>query len=89
MSQGLFQELARSVSNLVGMKEIKGSLEAQMKLNPIRLMTDHSSFPVATKDYANLVGVEVGSPFLPNKPSPQGQQERMREELRKGGFLAE
>lgn len=69
--------------------DMKGSLEAQMKLNPIRLMTDLSSFPVATKDYANLVGVGVGDPVLPNKPSPGAQQERLKNELLKAGFLAE
>ncbi len=82
-------ELVCSIYDKYMAGDIKGSLEAQMKLNPIRLMTDLSSFPVATKDYANMVGVEVGSPYLPNKPSPKGQQERMRDELRKGGFLVE
>ena len=66
--------------------DLKGSLEAQFALNPIRLMTDKSSFPVATKDYANLVGNKVGKPFLPNKPSSPAQMERLRKELVKGGF---
>ena len=66
--------------------DLKGSLEAQLALNPIRLMTDKSSFPVATKDYANLVGNNVGKPFLPNKPSSPAQMERLRQELIKGGF---
>jgi 4-hydroxy-tetrahydrodipicolinate synthase len=82
-------ELVCSIYDKYVAGDLKGSLEAQMKLNPIRLMTDLSSFPVATKDYANLVGVEVGNPYLPNKPSPEAQQERMRKALRKGGFLAE
>lgn len=67
--------------------DIAGSLEAQFTLNPIRLMNDYSSFPVATKDCANLVGLNVGGPFLPNKPSPAAQQERLREALEKGGCL--
>lgn len=66
--------------------DIKGSLEAQMKLNPIRLATDKSSFPVATKDLANLVGVAVGQPFLPNKCSPKSQMDILRGELVKGGY---
>ncbi len=66
--------------------DIKGSLEAQLKLNPIRLATDKSSFPVATKDLANLVGTKVGKPFLPTMSSPAGQMERLRESLIDGGF---
>ncbi|NLE14759.1 MAG: dihydrodipicolinate synthase family protein [Spirochaetales bacterium] len=66
--------------------DLKGSLEAQLKLNPIRLATDKSSFPVATKDLANLVGQRVGKPFLPNMPSPLKQMENLKSELVKGGY---
>jgi 4-hydroxy-tetrahydrodipicolinate synthase len=59
----------------------EGALAAQYELNPIRLLMDKSSFPVATKDYANLLGHPVGKPFLPNKPSPQGQMENLRKEI--------
>lgn len=67
--------------------DLTGSLKAQLVLNPIRLMNDFSSFPVATKDCANLMGMEVGSPFLPNKPSPAKQQENLRQALLVGGQL--
>ncbi|GHV95034.1 4-hydroxy-tetrahydrodipicolinate synthase [Spirochaetia bacterium] len=66
---------------------IKESLEAQYKLNPVRLMMDKSSFPVATKDYANLRGRKLGNPYLPNKPSPAVQMENLRQELIKAGLL--
>ncbi|MCL2832859.1 MAG: dihydrodipicolinate synthase family protein [Treponema sp.] len=66
----------------------KGSLEAQFLLNPIRLAMDKSSFPVAAKDYANLIGRNVGNPFLPNKCSPPAQIENMRRELEKAGLLS-
>lgn len=66
--------------------DLKGSLEAQWDLNPVRLATDRSSFPVATKDLANLVGMQVGSPFLPNLPSPAKQIEHLRKQLLDGGF---
>ncbi|PKL28023.1 MAG: dihydrodipicolinate synthase family protein [Spirochaetae bacterium HGW-Spirochaetae-2] len=66
--------------------DLKGALEAQFKLNPIRLMTDNSSFPVATKDLANLVGSSVGKPILPSKMSPPKQMERLRNVLVEGGF---
>jgi 4-hydroxy-tetrahydrodipicolinate synthase len=65
----------------------EGALAAQYQLNPIRLMMDKSSFPVATKDYANLLEHPVGKPFLPNKPSPQGQLENLRKELGKAELL--
>jgi len=68
--------------------DLKGSLEAQWQLNPVRLATDASSFPVATKDLANLVGMQVGSPFLPNLPSPAKQQENLRKQLVDGGFVS-
>ncbi|MDR1902800.1 MAG: dihydrodipicolinate synthase family protein [Treponema sp.] len=64
-----------------------GALDAQFRLNPIRIAMDKSSFPVAAKDYSNILGRAVGEPFLPNKHSPQAQFENLREELRKGGFL--
>ncbi|MCL1993683.1 MAG: dihydrodipicolinate synthase family protein [Spirochaetes bacterium] len=63
------------------------ALEAQFKLNPIRLAMDKSSFPVATKDYANLRGRKAGAPYLPNKCSPPAQMENLRMELEKAGLL--
>ena len=65
----------------------KGSLEAQFKLNPIRILMDKSSFPVATKDYARLCGRKAGNPYLPNKCSPQTQIENMKKELEKARLI--
>ena len=53
--------------------DIKGSLEAQFKLNPVRLSMDAASFPVAATDIANLVGRDVGVPYRPNLPTPEGK----------------
>ena len=53
--------------------DLKGSLEAQFKLNPVRLSMDAASFPVAAKDMANLVGRDVGVPYRPNLPTPEGK----------------
>lgn len=52
--------------------DLKGSLEAQFKLNPVRLSMDAASFPVAAKDMAKLRGLDVGEPYLPNLPTPEG-----------------
>lgn len=47
--------------------DIKGALEAQYKLNPVRLAMDVAGFPVAAKDMAQMRGRKVGAPYLPNK----------------------
>jgi 4-hydroxy-tetrahydrodipicolinate synthase len=80
-------ELVCSIYSRYSAGDTAGALDAQLRLNPIRLAMDKSSFPVAVKDYSNILGRAVGAPFLPNKPSPQAQFENLREELRKGGFL--
>jgi 4-hydroxy-tetrahydrodipicolinate synthase len=80
-------ELVCSIYNLFAVGKIDEALKAQYRLNPIRLMMDKSSFPVATKDYANLLGKNLGNPYLPNKPSPSPQMENLRRELIKGGLL--
>ena len=67
--------------------DIKGSLDRQFVLNPIRLQMDRSSFPVATKDYANLLGLELGAPYLPTKNSTPEQLEGLRQQLVKACLL--
>ena len=52
--------------------DIAGSLEAQFKLNPVRLSMDAASFPVAAKDMAILQGRNVGDPYLPSLPTAEG-----------------
>jgi 4-hydroxy-tetrahydrodipicolinate synthase len=80
-------ELVCSIYDKFVAGDLAGSLEAQYKLNPIRLMTDKSSFPVAAKDLANLRKHYVGKPFLPNKCSPPAQMENLKQELIKAGLL--
>lgn len=46
--------------------DLAGSLEAQFKLAPMRMAFNLGSFPVATKDAANLIGLDVGKSILPN-----------------------
>ena len=66
---------------------LKESLAQQYKLNPIRLQMDKSSFPVATKDYANLMGLELGAPYLPSKNSTPQQLEGLKNQLQAAGLL--
>ncbi|MDO4265276.1 MAG: dihydrodipicolinate synthase family protein [Eubacteriales bacterium] len=53
--------------------DLNGALEAQFKLNPVRLSMDKTSFPVAAKDMANMRGLDVGAPYKPNLPTPEGK----------------
>ena len=65
-------ELITDVYNKYAAGNLAGSLEAQFKLNPVRLSMDAASFPVAAKDMANLRGRKVGVPYLPTLPTPEG-----------------
>ncbi len=80
-------ELVCSIYDRYASGDLKGSLEAQFVLNPIRLEMDKSSFPVATKDYGNLLGRCLGNPYKPNLPSPEKEQKGLRAQLVKAGFL--
>ena len=53
--------------------DIKGALEAQYKLSPVRLAMDAASFPVAAKDMARMRGRNAGAPYLPNKLTGPGK----------------
>ena len=79
--------LVCSIYSLYQQGKLQEALEAQYRLNPIRLSMDSASFPVATKDMANMVGLPAGAPFLPNLPTPAGSvREKMKEEMKKGGI---
>ena len=68
--------------------DLKGALEAQFKLNPVRLSMDAASFPVAAKDMANLRGLSVGKPYLPNLPTREGPVlDSIRNAMQKAGLL--
>ncbi len=65
-------ELITDVYNKFAAGDLQGSLEAQFKLNPVRLSMDGASFPVAAKDMANLRGRKIGLPYKPNLATPEG-----------------
>ena len=68
--------------------DIAGALEAQFKLNPVRLSMDAASFPVAAKDMARLRGLDVGDPYLPNLPTPEGPVlDKIRAAMREAGLI--
>lgn len=68
--------------------DLKGSLEAQFKLNPVRLAMDIASFPVAAKDMANMRGQNVGVPYAPSLPTTDPVKlEKMRGVMKEAGLL--
>lgn len=81
-------ELITDIYNKYAAGDVRGSLEAQFKLNPVRLSMDGASFPVAAKDMANLRGRNVGKPYTPNLPTPEGPvKENIRAEMKNAGLL--
>lgn len=81
-------ELVASIYKKYTAGDTAGALKQQFILNPIRLSMDLASFPVATKDMANMRGRNVGNPYLPNKPTPAGSAyNAMQGELRKAGLV--
>ncbi|MCC2255362.1 dihydrodipicolinate synthase family protein [Ruminococcus sp. CLA-AA-H200] len=83
-------ELITDIYNKYMAGDIAGALEAQFKLNPVRLSMDGASFPVAAKDMANLRGLDVGVPYTPNLPTPEGPVlDRIRTEMKTAGLIRE
>lgn len=81
-------ELITDVYNKFVAGDLKGSLEAQFKLNPVRLSMDAGSFPVAAKDMANLRGRNVGVPYKPSLPTPLGKAlEGYERAMKEAGLL--
>ncbi|MFR3752617.1 MAG: dihydrodipicolinate synthase family protein [Enterocloster sp.] len=72
-------ELVTSIYNLYMQGDLDGARKAQFKLNPIRLSMDKASFPVATKDLANMLGLDVGKPYTPNLPGHKQAIEAMEQ----------
>lgn len=81
-------ELITDVYNKYVAGDLSGSLEAQFKLNPVRLSMDGASFPVAAKDMANLRGREIGVPYKPNVATPEGPVlDKIKNEMRTAGLI--
>ncbi|MCC2818316.1 dihydrodipicolinate synthase family protein [Lachnoclostridium pacaense] len=81
-------ELIVDVYNKYVAGDLAGSLEAQFKLNPVRLSMDGASFPVAAKDMANLRGRDIGLPYTPNLATPEGPVlDRIKAEMKGAGLI--
>ena len=81
-------ELIVDIYNKYVAGDLKGSLAAQYKLNPVRLAMDGAIFPVAAKDMAIMRGQAAGKPYLPNLPTPEGASyDKMKKEMEKAGLI--
>lgn len=81
-------ELITDIYNKYVAGDLEGALEAQFKLNPVRLSMDGASFPVAAKDMARLRGRKVGLPYTPNLATPEGPVlDKIRNEMKKAGLI--
>jgi 4-hydroxy-tetrahydrodipicolinate synthase len=81
-------ELITDVYNKFVAGDLAGSLEAQFKLNPVRLSMDGASFPVAAKDMANLRGRNIGLPYTPNLATPEGPVlDKIKREMKNAGLI--
>lgn len=80
-------ELVSSIYNKYIAGDAPGSLEAQFRLNPVRVCMDKASFPVAAKDMSKLLGMDVGEPFKPNLSSKGEVLELARTRLKEAGLL--
>lgn len=85
----MFGPLVTSIYNKYMAGDIAGSLEAQFQLNPVRLIQDKASFPVATKDMANLMGLEVGEPVRPSMSTQGTVLELMKKNIEDAGLFQE
>ncbi|MFD0678972.1 MULTISPECIES: dihydrodipicolinate synthase family protein [unclassified Paenibacillus] len=67
--------------------DLHGALEAQFKLAPLRMAFNLGSFPVATKDAANLIGLKVGNSIKPNTTCSETHLNKLKDILKDMGVL--
>ena len=65
----------------------KESLADQFKLNPVRLAQEQVTFPAATKDMANLLGLDVGDSIRPVQGSTGVKLANMEQALKDADLL--
>lgn len=84
----IYPELVVPIYDKFAAGDLEGALEAQFKLNPVRLSMDGASFPVAAKDMILLRGRNMGKPYTPNKLTAEGPVlDKMRTEMKKAGLI--
>ena len=81
-------ELIGDIYRKITAGDREGALEAQFRLNPVRLAMDKASFPVAAKDMAAIRGMNVGKPYLPSLPTTNAKTlQNFRDVMRQAGLI--
>lgn len=80
-------ELVVSIYNHFENGNLQEALEAQFKLTSFRNLFDKASFPVATKDACNLIGLDVGKSILPNTRASDDVSAEMKLVLTDLGYI--
>ncbi len=81
-------ELIVDIYNKFMEGDLHASLEAQFKLNPVRLAMDCVTFPSAGKDMSNMRGLDVGIPYKPCLPTPPGPKyDKMYKAMQEAGLV--
>lgn len=83
----IYPTLVSGIYNKYVAGDLEGSLKDQFILNPIRLSQDKCSFPAATKDMANLMGLDVGAPIRPTQETKGEALENMKHFMREAGYI--
>ena len=80
-------ELVVSICQHYANGDIKSALDSQFKLTSFRNLFDKASFPIATKDACNLIGLDVGRSILPNTTCSSSVSTQMRDVLTSLGYI--
>lgn len=67
--------------------DVKGSLEAQFRLAPLRIAFNLGTFPTVIKESLELLGIEAGPCFLPVGPMSSEEREQLKKILVQMGLL--
>jgi 4-hydroxy-tetrahydrodipicolinate synthase len=67
--------------------DLKGSLEAQFKLAPLRIAFTLGTFPAVIKESLNLLGIDAGPCMEPAGPLTKEEREKLRKVLNDMGLL--
>lgn len=87
-SGNFMPELIKDIYDKFINNDKEGALEAQFKLNPVRLSMDAASFPVASKDMANFRGRNIGKPYLPSLATKEkAVVDKMKKTMRNAGLI--
>ena len=68
--------------------DIRGSLEAQFSITPLRLAFTLGSFPTVIKEGLKLLGIEAGPCLEPIGPMKQAEKEELKQILQQMGLLS-